>query len=189
MFAVLALVLSLASCSADEKQPADTAAQTEAKQPAKSAVGEASLGALKDALGTSGLLGANTTYLVKGDEYADDVLGFTYGFKSTEAAGVKNFLVSEHGSNEAYTCAVLIGDSADSTALYETASVVLDKYAEELRSTVAPYAPDAASLCEERTITDVSVGGVYAVCLFISDDNAALEKLVTEQLEAIFAAS
>ena len=191
ILAALLAVSLLVSCSGT-KAPAETAEQTEQKLPTLKAAADVSLAPLASALAESAVLGENTEYLTMGDEYAEDTLMFTYGVEEFRTMNVANYLVSEHGSNEAYTCAVLLFGDDYGQSVFETLEERFDTYSEELFNSVAPYSPEAAALCNDHLIRVLDINGangaVHAVCLFISDDNTALEKLVSDQLNAILAA-
>ena len=71
-------------------------------------------------------------------------------------------------------------------------SSLYESYARDLEGSVAPYNPEAAMLCSKKLIRNLEIkgetGSVSAICLFISDDNAALETLVSDQLTSILSA-
>ena len=189
---ILAALLALSiftSCKDDKKTVGAADSQTEAALPKLKAAGEVSLASLAGVLEESGLLGTDTSYFSKGDEYAEDVLVYTYDLEMYEAFGIKNYFVAEHGANEAYSCAVLLFDGEVETNTVNEMFSVLETYATDLKTSVMPYNPDAAKLCEKyvlrRLLIEGENGVLSAVCIFISDDNAALETLVTEKLTEI----
>ena len=166
MFAAL-VCLFLASCSEDgsaqkEKSPETAAKNTSAHDP----VGEdantdtdatynvSSMRKIADAMAATGLFGDSMELHVTGDEYAADILEFTYGINAKER-NITDYIISEQSSKQAYSFALVVfGDGSTQEDTEAVEKTFREVYLAELKSALEVYNPEAYAMCDDALIRE-----------------------------------
>ena len=143
------------------------------------------------AINDSGLFGSSMDLLVKGDDFASDLLEFTYGIEDPDSLHIADYVISEQTSKEAYTFAFFVFDDGFTTEDFGSLNEVLnDIYVSDLASAVEVYNPEAYAMCEDALIEGwnyVIDGGdtVHCAYLIISDDNRAAAQIATDAVSSV----
>ena len=196
------ICLSLASCapkdsvqtqetSAKPTQSALTSDSTGDTARADTPVNASSMRKIADAMEATGLFGDSMELHVKGDEYAADILEFTYGIKAEERH-VADYVISEQTSKQAYSFALVIfGEDSAQADVDEVEKAFREVYLADLKSALEVYNPEAYAMCEgaliERGRADMLPGGDEStqadfVLLIISDSNSEARAALTDGL-------
>lgn len=200
--AVFALCLALCSCSVVTQDPvvttdtglaagtslsSDTPDTAEVSIESSDATGEesdvspvSSVGSIRDiadAAAATGHFGDTMELLVKGDDYAEDLLMFSFGLEEYEEMHVEDYIVSEQKSKLAYSFALAVLSSDSSAADVDSVQFILgDTYVSGLKTSLEVYNPDAYKMAGDAAVTvlESETTGKKAVLLVISDDNEAV---------------
>lgn len=142
---------------------------------------------IADAVDTSGLFGDSMELYVKGDEYAADILEFTYGINESEHH-IADYVISEQTSKQAYTFAYIVFDDGFETSDFDAVSKALEEvYLADLKAALEVYNPDAYRMCDNAEIKlwqscteldDGTTDRIHSVTFMISDSNSAAEDKV-----------
>lgn len=178
--------------SAKPTQSALTSDSTGDTARADTPVNVSSMRKIADAVEATGLFGDSMELHVKGDEYAADILEFTYGIKAEERH-VADYVISEQTSKQAYSFALVIfGEDSAQADVDEAEKAFREVYLADLKSALEVYNPEAYAMCEgaliERGRAVILPGGDEStqsdfVLLIISDSNSEARVALTDALE------
>lgn len=142
---------------------------------------------IADAVTASGLFGDSMELYVKGDEYAADILEFTYGISESEHH-IADYVISEQTSKQAYTFAYIVFDEGFEISDFDAVSKALEEvYLADLKAALEVYNPDAYRMCDNAEIKlwqscteldDGTTERVHSVTFMISDSNSEAEDKV-----------
>lgn len=194
------ICISFAACAqkdgADTPKTPDTSAQSSlgsdsSGENADTAVptNASSMRKIADAMEATDLFGNSMEIHVTGDEYATDILEFTYGIKAEERH-VADYIISEQTSKQAYSFALVLFDDVCTQAdIDEVEKAFREVYLSDLKSALEVYNPEAYAMCEsalvERGRADVPTDGdaprqTDFVLLIISDSNGEARAALTD---------
>lgn len=149
---------------------------------------------IADAVAATGLFGDSMELHVKGDEYAADILEFTYGI-SAEEHHIADYVVSEQTSKQAYSFAYIVfGDGYEAADSEAVSAAISDVYLEGLRSALEAYNPEAYAMCDgaapvvwqRSEQADGAQKLTHGVYLIISDSNSeAAKKILPAHTEIV----
>lgn len=99
------------------------------------------------------------------DDYASDLLEFSYGIEADLASKIASFVLTENTSNNSYTFAYFKFTSdatKDDIAAVKTA--IDEVYVSNLKASLRTYNPEAYALCDEAVYKEYAGSLLFVIC-------------------------
>lgn len=99
------------------------------------------------------------------DDYAADLLEFSYGIEEDLASKLESFVLSESISNSAYTFAYFkFVDGVTADDIVSVKTMINDVYVTNLKASLSTYNPDAYALCDEAVYKEYTDALLFVIC-------------------------
>lgn len=166
--------------------PSGNDAHTDSDVPADASAMRKIAGAME----ATGLFGDSMELHVTGDEYAADILEFTYGLAPNEHH-IADYIISEQTSKQAYSFAfITFENGVKDEDISAVKSALENVYLADLKSALEVYNPEAYAMCDhaliEHGMADIPHGDTSRpadfVVLIVSDSNSDAKTALTDAL-------
>lgn len=168
---ILAAMLLLPSCasgSGDADQTNDASAasgdQVTVTETGSTAEEDRTLRDIAPAAVEAGNFG-DLALVYNDDDYAGDLLEFSYGIEADLASKIDSFVLTENTSNNSYTFAYFMfkpDATADDIAAVKTA--IDEVYVTNLKASLRSYNPEAYALCDEAVYKEYDGALLFVIC-------------------------
>ena len=165
------LVLAACGKSGDSAAPESTAAPeqsaTDTSAPADTAPAEKNpmdLHGVVNAASASGNF-QDMMFVYSDDEYADDLLIFTFGMTEEMVGMFDSYVASELTSNTSTTFAYFVfKDGTDDAQMESVKNAINETYIPSVKAAVEMYNPEAYALCDEAVLKTYDDALLLLIC-------------------------
>ena len=164
---ITALLVFLVSCGNNTKdsEKQNTAAVNTGNVTDKESNNEGDFRKLISDAVSAGNFGDSMELIFDDDEYAGDLLEFSYGIEPELAEKIEAYVLSEQNSMEAYSFAYFkFSSDAQSDDIEAVKTAINDVYVSGLKASLEAYNPEAYAMCDKAVYKETDTSLVFMIC-------------------------